>query len=218
MSFDSGNSSHHAYSGLDNACAGICLPLPAFGATNAGDAAIAAASAADNTTSTPAAAIVGLPAFLQSPQATRDFLTGMQLAAMDGALNGTATYLPNGGSGNPTGFTFCNGDYDMGSGTGSGLLIVTGELTTHGGTDFRGLIYVLGAGYVNRDGGGGGYFYGANFVARVDWPAQDPALTSFGAPYFNFNGAGNATMQYDSSAVADALKLLPAPVLGVSEY
>ncbi|MDX6403553.1 MAG: hypothetical protein QOH70_1008, partial [Blastocatellia bacterium] len=31
-------------------------------------------------------------------------------------------------------------------------------------------------------------------------------------------GGGNATMQYDSVAVANALSLLPAPVLGVSEY
>src|SRR2546428_13978976 len=86
----------------------------------------------------------------------------------------TATYLPSGGSGNPTGFTFCKGDYTMGSGTGSGLLIVTGELTTNGGTNFSGLIYVLGTGYVNRNGGGGGYFYGAHFIARGDWPAHDP--------------------------------------------
>ena len=106
----------------------------------------------------------------------------------------------------------------MGSGSGSGLLIVTGELTTNGSTDFNGLIYVLGTGAINRNGGGGGAFYGATFVASVDWPAQSPALANFGAPFFNFNGAGNATMQYDSAAVANALSLLPAPVLGVCEY
>ena len=106
----------------------------------------------------------------------------------------------------------------MGSGSSSGLLIVTGELTTNGGTDFNGLLLVLGEGYVNRNGGGGGAFYGANFIASVDWPAQVPALTAFGAPFFNFNGAGNATMQYDSVAVAAALELVPSPVVGVSEY
>ncbi len=106
----------------------------------------------------------------------------------------------------------------MGSGSGSGLLIVTGDLTTIGGTDFNGLLIVLGEGYVNRNGGGNGFFYGANFIASVDWPAQSPALTAFRAPFFNFNGAGNATMQYDSSAVAAALQLLPPPILGVSEY
>jgi hypothetical protein len=216
MSFDSGNSAHHVYSGVDHA--GLMPTVPAFGTTNAGDTVIAITSAARNTTSSPAAAIVSLPSFLQSPAATRAFLDQMQAAAIAGAANGTATYLPNGGSGNPTGFTFVKGDYTMGSGSGSGLLIITGELTTNGGTDFNGLLYVLGTGYINRNGGGGGAFYGATFVANVDWPAQSPALTNFGAPIFNFNGAGNATMQYDSAAVASALGLLPAPVLGVCEY
>ena len=77
---------------------------------------------------------------------------------------------------------------------------------------------MIGSGYVNRNGGGGGAFYGANFIAQVDWPAQSEPLTVFGAPFFNFNGAGNATMQYDSAAVANAFGLLPTPVLGVSEY
>ena len=220
MSFDSGNSAVHIYSGEDHACTVLpCpAPLPAFGTTNTGDASIATASASNNTTSTPAAAVVTVPSYLQSPAATRAFLDQMQAAAIQGQAAGTATYLPNGGSGNPTGFTFVKGDYVMGSGSGSGLLIVTGELTTHGDTSFNGIVLVLGTGYVNRDGGGGGAFYGANFVARVDWPAQSPALTNFGAPFFNFNGAGNATMQYDSSAIANALSLLPAPVLGVREY
>jgi hypothetical protein len=216
MNFDSGNSSNHIYSGVDHA--GATSTLPAFGTTNAIDMAQAAADAASNTTSTPAASIVGLPDFLTSPAETRKYLAKMELAADLGSQHGTATYLPNGGSGNPSGFTFCKGDYTMGSGSGSGLLIVTGELTTNGGTDFNGLIYVLGAGYINRNGGGGGAFYGATFVARVDYPAASPAWTDFGAPFFNFNGAGNATMQYDSAAVADALSLLPAPVLGVCEY
>lgn len=216
MSFDSGNSNNHVYSGVDHA--GVMSTLPAFGTTNAGDTTIAINSAASNTTSSPAASIVALPSFLQSPAQTRTFLDQMQAAAIAGAAQGTATYLPNGGSGNPTGFTFVKGDYTMGSGTGSGLLIVTGELTTNGGTDFSGLIYVLGDGYVNRNGGGGGAFYGATFVAHLDWPAQSPALTNFGAPFFNFNGGGNATMQYDSAAVTAALGLLPAPVLGICEY
>jgi Tfp pilus assembly protein PilX len=220
MSFDSGNSANHIFSGADHACTvGPCpSPLPAFGTTNLIDNTQATADAAGNTTSSPAAAIVTLPAYLQSPAATRTFLDQMQALAILGAANGTATYLPNGGSGNPTGFTFVKGDYTMGSGSGSGLLIVTGELTTNGSTDFRGLVLVLGEGAINRDGGGGGAFYGATFVAKVDWPAQSPALTHFGAPFFNFNGAGNATMQYDSSATDDAFNLLPAPVLGVCEY
>ena len=139
-------------------------------------------------------------------------------AGLNSSGNGIQIEDTTGGSGNPSGFTFVKGDYTMGSGSSSGLLIITGELTTHGDTNFSGLVLVLGAGAINRDGGGGGAFYGATFVANVDWPAQSPALTSFGAPFFNFNGAGNATMQYDSSAVENAFSLLPAPVLGVCEY
>ena len=223
MAFESGNSTNHDYSGIDNAT-GLPAGLPAFGTTNLIDFNTATGQAASNTTSTPAVGVLtnlGLPTYLRSPAAARAFLDSMQAAAMQGAAQSpaTATYYPAGGSGNPTGFTFCNGDYDMGSGSGGGLLIVTGELITRGGTDFNGIVIVLGAGYINRDGGGGGNFYGANFVARVDWPVVPPAtpLADFGAPFFQFNGAGNATMQYDSSAVADALRLLPAPVLGVSE-
>ncbi len=213
MSFDSGNSAHHVYSGVDHA--GLMGTLPAFGTTNTIDNTIATTDAAYNTTSSPASAIVSLPSFLQTPEKTRTFLDGMYTIA---TTDPAAHYLPNGGSGNPTGFTFVKGDYVMGSGSGSGVLIVTGELTTNGSTDFSGLIYVLGTGAINRNGGGGGAFYGATFVANVDWPAQNPALANFGAPFFNFNGAGNATMQYDSAAVANALSLLPAPVLGVCEY
>jgi hypothetical protein len=142
----------------------------------------------------------------------------MQAAAIAGQASGTATYLPTGGSGTPTGFTFVKGDYVMGTGSGSGLLIVTGELTTNGNTNFSGLVLVLGTGYVNRNGGGGGAFYGATFIAAVDWPAAGTPQTSFGAPFFNFNGGGNATMQYDSQAIANAFNTLSSPVLGVSEY
>ena len=222
MGFESGNSNNHNYSGVDNAT-GLPAGLPAFGTTNAADLLKAQTEALSNTTSTPTAGLLtnsSLPSYLRSPAAARAFLDQMQAAAILGAAQSpaTATYLPNGGSGNPTGFTFCKGDYTMGSGSGSGLMIVTGDLTTNGGTNFNGILIVLGSGYINRNGGGGGAFYGANFIARVDWPAQSPAWTDFGAPFFQFNGAGNATMQYDSSAVANALQLLPPPVLGVSEY
>ncbi len=222
MSFDSGSSANHVYSATDNAT-GLPTGLPAFGTTNTPDADKAEAESAANTVTDPKSAVVpsdGLPAYLRSPAETRAFLDLMQATAIAGAAQSpaTATYLPNGGSGNPTGFTFCKGDYTMGPGSGSGILVVTGELTTNGTTNFNGILLVLGQGYVNRNGGGGGAFYGANFIAKVDWPAASPAWTEFGAPFFNFNGAGNATMQYDSGAVANAMQLLPSPVLGVSEY
>ncbi|MFN2494223.1 MAG: hypothetical protein ABR501_15210, partial [Pyrinomonadaceae bacterium] len=235
MSFESGSSANHNYSAVDNAT-GLPTGFPAFGTTNAADALKAATESASNTTSTPAAAVLtsaSIPDYLQSPAEARKFLNLMQGLASRGAVASPTTatyceppaacigkYASAANSGSPVGLTFVKGNYTMGPGSGSGTLVVTGELTTNGGTNFNGLLYVIGAGYVNRDGGGGGAFYGANFIARVDWPLapEDTGLPGFGAPFFQFNGAGNATMQYDSLAVANALDLLSPPVLGVKEH
>ena len=222
MSFETGNDQKH-YS-ADDFTTGLPSGLPAFATTNAPDAAIANTEAAESTTTTPAVGVLSsslTPSYLRSPAATRAFLDSMQELAIAGAAQSpaTATYLPTGGSGTPTGFTFCKGDYTMGPVSGSGLLIVTGELTTNGGTNFDGVIMVLGAGSINRSGGGGGQFYGATLIANVDWPAASPALTNFGAPFFNFDGSGTSNMQYDSAAIARAFQYLPVPiVMGVKEY
>src|SRR5712692_1085038 len=55
MSFDSGNSANHVYSGADHACSVLPCPaaLPAFGTTNLIDQTQATVDAASNTTSTP---------------------------------------------------------------------------------------------------------------------------------------------------------------------
>src|SRR5437667_5854767 len=65
MSFESGNSNNHVYSGVDHA--GAVSTLPAFGTTNLIDNTRATTEAASNTTNLPASAIVSLPAFLQTP-------------------------------------------------------------------------------------------------------------------------------------------------------
>ena len=219
MNFESGNNQKH-YSG-DDYTTGSPSGLPAFATTNAADAAIASTQAAESTTTAPAVGILNtsnIPSYLRSPAKTRAFLDEMKEAARTGSLESpaTATYLPTGGSGTATGFTFVQGDYTLNG--GSGLLIVTGELTTNGLTNFDGVIMVFGAGEVNRNGGGGGLFIGATLVAKVDWPAESPALTDFGAPFFNFNGGGSSNMQYDAAAIARAFQYLPVPiVMGVSE-
>ena len=92
--------------------------------------------------------------------------------------------------------------------------IVTGNLTMSGNPNFDGLILVLGAGTVNRDGGGDGSIYGAMTVARFDPVNSGPFLS----PTFNTNGGGNSTMQYDSDAVRKALNASGPRVWGVREY
>jgi hypothetical protein len=94
------------------------------------------------------------------------------------------------------------------------LLIVTGNLTMSGNPSFTGLILVLGGGSVLRNGGGNGDIYGAMAVAS--FPVNGNG--GFNSATFHTNGGGTATMQYDSSAVRQALNVAGPRVKGVHEY
>jgi hypothetical protein len=111
----------------------------------------------------------------------------------------------------PTGITFVDGDCNLDG--GSGLLVVTGNLEMSGNPSFDGVILVLGKGTVNRDGGGNGNVYGAMVVA-----AFDRTSGGFTAPFFNTNGGGNSTMQYDSLAVSRALGAIGGAPGGIREF
>jgi hypothetical protein len=110
-------------------------------------------------------------------------------------------------------FTFVDGDVDLGAGdNGNGFLVVTGSVTMRGNTSFTGVIFVLGEGVVQRSGGGNGTISGGIVVAKFG------ATGGFGSPTFATNGGGNSTIQYDSSAVAEAMSTMAAfQVLGVVE-
>ncbi len=97
---------------------------------------------------------------------------------------------------------------------GSGLLIVTGELETHGNTSFQGIILVLGRGRVSRKGGGNGLIQGAMMVAKFD--PNGAAGTGFGGPSFSINGGGNSTVAYDSAWIRRALDTLGISIAGSS--
>ena len=84
----------------------------------------------------------------------------------------------------------------------------------NGNPSFNGLILVLGAGDVERDGGGNGDILGAMAVARFNQNGNGPFL----APTFNTNGGGNSDMKYDSNAVRQATNVAGLRVLGVHEY
>ena len=115
---------------------------------------------------------------------------------------------------NPKQITFVDGDVDLGSGNqGSGLLVVTGKLTTHGNTSFKGVILVLGEGSVERSGGGNGTISGGIVVAKFDKTSG-----GFEKPTFTTNGGGTSLLQYDSKAVSDAVSAIPGfEVAGVVE-
>ncbi|HKE57761.1 MAG TPA: hypothetical protein VKB46_13700, partial [Pyrinomonadaceae bacterium] len=111
-----------------------------------------------------------LPDFLKTADNARDFLDGMQSKAQMQGRYFTTTPADFGTYSEPK-FTFVDGDCTLND--GSGLLIVTGKLTSNGNNGFRGIILVLGEGVMERDGGGNGDTWGAIVVAKFDRESHD---------------------------------------------
>ena len=93
------------------------------------------------------------------------------------------------------------------TGTGSGVLVVTGNLTMNGNFKFDGLIIVLGKGGVQRNGGGGGEIKGGIIIAKYDANTLDDSVFDDDA-YLNTNGGGNSKIIYCSASIQTALTSL----------
>jgi len=229
--FDTGSSGAKNYSGVDNAGAEAQLPTFAVSGCNLtqADSGISKHNTIDDPElgyldigSVPSGTTVSTlpvqtPDFLKTANNTRAALNDLQAAAK--SLGRYFTPATTGGSvtvsdsnTTPEGITFVDGDCNLDG--GSGLLVVTGNLTMSGNPNFSGVILVLGNGSVNRNGGGNGNVYGALVVAAVDRNGTG----GFTAPYFNTNGGGNSTMQYDSLAVSRAMVAAGTTVGGIREY
>jgi len=162
------------------------------------------------------------PDFLTSPDNARAFLLTVKgIAATEGRLFSSQAAV-TGGLGTPGSPKFTVIDNYNGAAVnlganqqGTGLLVVTGNLTTTGNTDFQGIILVLGRGSVSRSGGGNGEVLGSIIVANFD--PNDASADTFGNPIFMFDGGGTSTTAYDATAIADALKSTGRRVLGVIE-
>jgi len=156
------------------------------------------------------------PEWLESPENARKFVYGPEglLSSAAGQNRYFTTKPPVSEMSNPKQITFVDGDVNLGSGNqGSGLLVVTGKLTTNGNTSFKGIIYVLGEGYVERSGGGNGVIAGGIVVAKFGKTSGD-----FEAPTFITKGGGTSLVQYDSKAIAEAMSAIPGfQVVGVVE-
>ena len=239
INFDLGSSNVTATSGTDSdgTSPGIAAYAVSGGDYNATNN-IIDGCAADGTScngngpnvNPPDPAVLGpsnTPSFLQSVTSTRQFLYGTE-GMMNAALN-QGRYFTTGtdainsaaglGASNPDGvFTFVDGDFELGPGnpTGQGTLIVTGKLTLHGNFQFNGVIMVLGAGEVYRDGGGHGDIFGAIFVAKFSKTGASTDV--FGAPTFDTDGGGTANIQYSSDAIDKAKAVGGHAVSGVREY
>lgn len=230
MNFNPGNSAQYGYDGNDNAGG---PNLPAFTVTSDPDFALINAVPLGQVFGNPPVrkvAVSSLAPFLQTTtgqygaRATVDLLRAASKNQVwpnncAGSPDACDRYFPSGtvptdlGAGQPDGlFTFVDGDLDLPPGGGAGLLVVTGTLTMRGSAEFKGLILVLGAGQLLRDGGGNGNTLGSAVVARFD------AASNFLAPTFNSNGSGNSGIRYDSDWVRRALKGPGPLVVGVTEY
>jgi len=225
-SFTVGSSNPYGFSGFDNSGG---ANLPAFVVTNDLDLALVNTTiTGEPVTGSPSparkASLAELPTFLQTAQAARDALVVLRAQAK-------GQYWPLGTSGvdndryfpagtvpasfgsttNPL-ITFVDGDCALPPGGGAGLLVVTGTMDMTGSADFKGLVLVLGAGQVLRNGGGSDSTLGAMDIARFG-PTGD-----FLSPSFNSNGSGAAQLDYDSRWLERALASAGPGVRGVSEY
>jgi len=120
-----------------------------------------------------------------------------------------------------------NGDLTIG-GSGAGVLLVTGQLTLNGNFSWDGLILVIGEGAIVKNGGGNATVNGAMFAANLysdakagtSGPGAYPGYSTKiplgaspnnppGIPFFNWNGGGTATVQYDSCWIQSVNQSLP---------
>jgi hypothetical protein len=111
--------------------------------------------------------------------------------------------------------TYVNGDFNLGNGSGAGVLVVTGTLSFTGNATFDGLILVVGQGMISESGGGNGGFNGSVFIAQTHSTtapyAEYTAAHGLGTPQLQWNGGGNAFIQYNScwSQIGDGKIYVP---------
>lgn len=230
MTFDLGSSNSSGFSGVDASGQPIVLPAVAVSPANLTQATTEITDTNTNGSGTQvnpatptALTSTNTPSFLTSPDAARDFLfnpdTGMKSVAENSSRYFSSRPADMGTSAAPK-ITFIdnyNGArLNLGTGfQGAGLLIVTGEVDTDGGTSFDGIILVLGRGILRRSGGGNGTIGGAIIVASFD--PFDSTADTFGSPIFDMSGGGNSTTTLNIANVQAALATSGRVVEGVVE-
>jgi Tfp pilus assembly protein PilX len=117
------------------------------------------------------------------------------------------------------------GDYTLG-GSGAGILLVTGTLsTTNGNPNFNGLILVIGKGNVLKNGSANGTVNGSLFVANM-YSSTPPLYTSLiplgsnnppGKPTIAWNAGGTGKVQYDSCWISAVTQSFPYKIVAQRE-
>jgi hypothetical protein len=156
-----------------------------------------------------------LPYWLQNPYNLDDQIELLKDVAKSSGRYFASGVTPTGFGNNATarGITFADGNVSL-TGTGGGLLVVTGKLTLHGNFNFKGLIIVTGQQGVDRSGGGGGTLEGNVVVAPY---VKNKPEWGFLAPKYNLSGGGNSEIVYNSNNVFNGMYALSNFVQGVVE-
>ncbi len=206
------------YSGVDHAGTGYRMAV--FGFTLALDKTLAdtdnsvqngkGIDAAPNTT---LIANADLPWWVQTPANTRTFMADLQEAAQDRGRYFKTTVPAKtdfGTEAHPV-ITFVDNNVSIQDVNGAGLLVVTGNLDMSGDFSFKGLILVIGNGYVTRGGGGSGLIWGSMVIAKVNGNNFKPTT-------FNGSGGGDMDFLYDSTWIRRALESVGPRAKYVREY
>jgi len=133
--------------------------------------------------------------------------------------NGNAAAITNPGTNAAPVINVVTGDLTLGGGfSGSGILLVEGNLTMSGNPSYNGLILVIGTGSFTKNGGGTGTTNGSILVANL-YNSSGQLITSGapGNPTINWNGGGNANIQYDSCWSSAMSQSLPYRIVAVRE-
>ena len=229
-----GNSASKKYTGND--CDGAGEPgfhVPAVGLTD--DAAAAAVAAIPdkptyesgtlapddtianlNDTSHPAIS-ESLDPLWQNCQGLHDLIVALRGSAKYLCTDGSACTLPTPA---PDNFIYIDDDYTSESGSGEGLLIVTGTLTVKGNFSWVGNMLVIGEGVMLRSGAGGDSISGGTVVADVAgadniFGNADDCATGFEPATFDTSGGGSGTVAFCGSAIAATL---PFDVYRIVEF
>jgi len=129
-------------------------------------------------------------------QSSNRYFNTFNGAALPSTMNWGSTSNPQ--------ITFVDGNATIDSTQGSGLLIVTGDLTITGNSSWKGSILVIGDGYFTFNGGGNGQITGGLFVAKTGdldnsgSPTKLIPSATLESPWFDWTGGGTNAMQWDS--------------------
>ena len=161
---------------------------------------------------------LGPLATVQGLEALQSQITMM--ASPANIVNGNASSITNPGTNAAPVINVVTGDLSLGGGfSGAGILLVEGNLTMSGNPSYNGLILVIGKGTMTKNGGGNGTLDGSLMIANLYDSSGHllPPTSAPGTPTLNWNGGGNARIQYDSCWASAMGRSLPYRIVAVRE-